>query len=134
MKSRDEHTARDLSLKRQSVYQLLLKRQTYSVLHFLSGLFLHQVRSRLTFYNAFFIQAALLMFLGPGAGSAGISEVFLLPTPSSGLASATCTVPTYPLTDIRASVGFVHDEYIQICGIFSLYSLYLLLQYCSWIQ
>merc|ERR1711892_63225 len=34
-----------------------------------------------------------LMFLGPGYGSNGISEVFSLPTQSSGLASATCTVP-----------------------------------------
>ena len=57
-----------------------------------------------------------LMFLGPGRGSAGISEVFSLPTPSSGLASATCTVPTYPLADIEGSVGFVHDGYLQICG------------------
>ena len=57
-----------------------------------------------------------LMFLGPGQGNGGISEVFSLPTASSGLASATCSVPTYPLTDIWGSVGFVHDGYLQICG------------------
>merc|ERR1712106_760166 len=60
-----------------------------------------------------------LMFLGPGYGSAGISEVFFLPTPSSGLASASCTVLTYPMADIYGSVGFVHDGYLQICGGFS---------------
>ena len=57
-----------------------------------------------------------LMFLGPGSKSNGISEVFSLPTQSSGLTSATCTVPTYPMTDIQGSVGFVHDGYLQICG------------------
>ena len=71
---------------------------------------------QVTISNAFFIEEYPLMFLGPGQRSAGISEVFLLPTPSSGLASATCTVPTYPMTDIEGSVGFVHDGYLQICG------------------
>ena len=57
-----------------------------------------------------------LIFLGPSYGSNGISEVYLLPTPSSGLTSATCTIPTYPMTDIWGSVGFVYDGYLQICG------------------
>jgi len=56
------------------------------------------------------------MFLGPGKYSKGVSEVFSLPTQSSGLTSATCTIPTYPVTDIYWSVGFVHDGYLQICG------------------
>jgi len=57
-----------------------------------------------------------LMFLGPGSYSNGISEVFSLPTQSSALTSATCTVPTYPMTDMTGSVGFVHDGYLHICG------------------
>merc|ERR1712106_1062362 len=45
------------------------------------------------------------------------SEVFSLPTASSGLASATCSVPTHPLADIYGgSVAFVHDGYLQLCG------------------
>merc|ERR1711892_162456 len=56
------------------------------------------------------------MFLGPVEESEGLSEVFSFPTQSSGLTSANCTVPTYPLTDITGSVGFVHDGYLQICG------------------
>jgi len=61
---------------------------------------------------------APLMFLGPGLGSNGISEVFSLPTQSSGLTSATCTIPTYPESDKYGTVGvgFVHDGYLQICG------------------
>ena len=57
-----------------------------------------------------------LMFLGPGYGSNGISEVFSLPTASSGLASATCSVPTYPVADVAGPVAFVHDGYFQLCG------------------
>merc|ERR1740137_73693 len=57
-----------------------------------------------------------LMFLGPCAESSGLSEVFSLPTQSSGLISANCSIPTYPVTDIFSSVGFVHDGYLQICG------------------
>jgi len=57
-----------------------------------------------------------LIILGPGEESKSLSEVFFLPTPSSGLTSANCTVPTYPVTDIFGSVGFVHDGYLQICG------------------
>merc|ERR1711892_597592 len=57
-----------------------------------------------------------LMFLGPSSGSNGTSEVLSLPTQSSAMKSATCTVPTYPMTDISGSVGFVHDGYLHICG------------------
>ena len=59
------------------------------------------------------------MFLGPGEESKSLSQVFFLPTQSSGLKSANCTVPTYPVTDISDSVGFVHDGYLQICGNYS---------------
>merc|ERR1711892_598182 len=57
-----------------------------------------------------------LMFLGPGYNSDGISEVFSLPTKSSGLALANCTIPVFSMPDISNSVGFVHDGYLQICG------------------
>ena len=56
------------------------------------------------------------MFLGPGEESNGISEVFSLPTQSSGLTSANCTVPTYPVAGVDNAVAFVHDGYLQICG------------------
>jgi len=56
------------------------------------------------------------MFLGPGYNSDGISEVFSLPTKSSGLALANCTIPVFSMPDISNSVGFVHDGYLQICG------------------
>jgi len=59
------------------------------------------------------------MFLGPDSKSHGISEVFSLPTQSNGLTSASCTIPTYPMTDIEGSVAFVHDGYLQICGGYS---------------
>merc|ERR1711892_284585 len=67
----------------------------------------------------FSTEESSLMFLGPDSKSHGISEVFSLPTQSNGLTSASCTIPTYPMTDIEGSVAFVHDGYLQICGGYS---------------
>ena len=54
-----------------------------------------------------------LLFLGPGLGSYGQSEVFSLPTQGGNLSTPSCTVPDYPM-HVYAYAAFVKDGYLQM--------------------
>ena len=62
------------------------------------------------------IEGNPILFLGPGYGSSGQIEAFTLPTDESPMTKASCTVPTYPLTNINGAVGFVTPDGLELCG------------------
>jgi len=58
-----------------------------------------------------------LIFLGPGRGTSGQSEVFFTPiSENKDLTTQTCTVPQFPFTYIEYSVGFIYEDLLHICG------------------
>jgi len=59
--------------------------------------------------------ANTMIFLGPSHITSGQSEVFPI-SENKDLTTQTCTVPQFPFTNIRETVGFIYEDLLHICG------------------
>ena len=71
----------------------------------------------LCFGNTYALVAGSFLYIGPGRGSDGHSEVFSLPTKSDPqVIKVSCSIPVHPKTDLQDAMGFVMNGFLNLCG------------------
>ena len=69
----------------------------------------------LCFGNTYALVAGSFLYIGPGRGSDGHSEVFSLPTKSDPqVIKVSCSIPVHPKTDLQDAMGFVMNGFLNL--------------------